>query len=79
MKKQLCLNLKDKKILIEAIVNVNPIHLTKPNTTSPLKIIEEELTVLKGITFSNVSTSPALQTLDLERDIPRSDLSGEVR
>ena len=31
------------------------------------------------ITLSNVSTSPEPQTLDPIRDIPYSDLSGEVR
>ena len=31
------------------------------------------------ITLTNVSTSPELQTLDPERDIPRSDSSDEVR
>ena len=38
---------KRQKILTEATVNVNPIHLTKPNTPSPSNIIEEELTVNK--------------------------------
>ena len=61
---------KRQKILIEATINVNPIHLTKTNTPSPSNIIEEELTVLKGkdidskwpiITLSNVSTSQELK------------------
>ena len=46
------------------------------------------MTVIKGgdtgskqpiITLPNISNSPGLQTLDPERDVPRSDLSGEVR
>ena len=34
---------KRPKILSEATVNENPIHLTKPNTSSPSHLIEEEM------------------------------------
>ena len=79
---------KRQKLIHEASVNLIPIHSQEPNTSTPINISEDELTENKGgdtdsqqpiITLSNVSTSPELQTLDPTRDIPRSDLSGEVR
>ena len=81
-------HLKRQKLIHESSVNLNPIHSQEPNTSTPINISEDELTENKGgdtdsqqpiITLSNVSTSPDLQTLDPIRDVPRSDLSGEVR
>ena len=79
---------KRQKLTHEASINLHPIHPKEPNTSTPINISEDELTVIQGgdtgskqptITLPNVSTSPELQTLDPERDIPRSDSSGEVR
>ena len=79
---------KRQKLIHEATIDLNPIHSQDPNTYSPINISEDELTKNKGgntdsqqplIILSNVSTSPELQTLDPVRDVPRSDLSGEVR
>ena len=79
---------KRQNLTHEASVNLHPIHPKEPNTSTPINISEDELTVIKGgdtcskqliITLSNVSTSPELQTLDPERDVPRSDSSDEVR
>ena len=78
---------KMRKLDHEATVHLNPILPLSPNT-SPINISEDELTKIKGgdtdsqqpiLTLSNVSTSQEPQTLDPTRDVPRSDLSGEVR
>ena len=79
---------KRQNLIHEATVDLNPIHSQEPNTSTPINISEDELTENKEgdtdfqqpiITLSNVSTSPELQSLDPIKDIPRSDLSGEVR
>ena len=81
-------NSKRQKLTHEASVNLHPIHSKEPNTSTPINLSEDELTVIQGgdtgskqptITLPNVSTSPELQTLDPERDIPRSYSSGKVR
>ena len=79
--------LKMRKLDHEASVTIISIQSPEPNT-SPINISEDELTETKGgdtdsnlpiITLSKVSTSPGSPTLDPQEDIPRSDLSGEVR
>ena len=78
---------KKRKLDLEATVPIISIQSPEPNT-SPINISEDELTEPKGgdtdsnlpiITLSKVSTSPGSPTLDPQGDIPRSDLSGEVR
>ena len=78
---------KERKLDLEATVPIISIQSPEPNT-SPINISEDELTEPKGgdtdsnlppITLSKVSTSPGSPTLDPQEDIPRSDLSGEVR
>ena len=78
---------KKRKLDLEAIVHVISIQSPEPNT-SHINISEDELTEPKGedmdsnlpiTTLSKVSTSPGSPTLDTQGDIPRSDLSGEVR
>ena len=78
---------KKRKLDLEATVPVISIQSPEPNTT-PINISEDELTESKGgdtdsnlpiITLSKVSTSPGSPTLDPQGDIPRTDLSGEVR
>ena len=78
---------KKRKLDLEATVTSTSIQSPEPNTT-PIDISEDELTENKGgdtdsnlpiITLSKVSTSPGSPTLDPQGDIPRSDLSGEVR
>ena len=78
---------KKRKLDLEATVTVISIQSPEPNTT-PINISEDELTGNKGgdtdsnlpiLTLSKVSTSPGSPTLDPQGDIPRSDLSGEVR
>ena len=78
---------KMRKLDHEATVPIISIQSPEPNT-SPIQISEDELTETKGgdtdsnlppITLSKVSTSPGSPTLDPQGDIPRSDLSGEVR
>ena len=78
---------KMRKLDHEASVTIISIQSPEPNT-SPINISEDELTETKGgdtdsnlpiITLSKVSTSPVSPTLDPQGDIPRSDLSGEVR
>ena len=78
---------KKRKLDLEATVTNISIQSPEPNTT-PIDISEDELTEPKGgdtdsnlpiITLSKVSTSPGSPTLDPQGDIPRSDLSGEVR
>ena len=79
--------LKMRKLDHEATVNLDSIQSPKTNT-SPIQISEDELMEEKGgdtdskqpsIILSNVSTSPESPSTDPKRDIPRSDLSGEVR
>ena len=78
---------KKRKLDLEASVTEISIQSTEPNTT-PINESEDELTETKGgdtdsnlpiLTLSNVSTSPGSPTLDPQGDVPRSDLSGEVR
>ena len=78
---------KKRKLDLEATVTIISIQSPEPNTT-PIEISEDELTEQKGgdtnsnlpiITLSKVSTSPGSPTLDPQGDIPRTDLSGEVR
>ena len=78
---------KKRKLNLEETVPIISIQSPEPNT-SPINISEDELTEPKGgdtdsnlpiITLSKVSTSPGSPTLDPQGDIPRSDLSGEVR
>ena len=78
---------KKRKLDLEATVPVITIQSSEPNTT-PIEISEDELTEQKGgdtdsnlpiLTLSKVSTSPGSPTLDPQGDIPRTDLSGEVR
>ena len=78
---------KKRKLDLEATVPIITIQSPEPNTT-PIDVSEDELTERKGgdtnsnlpiITLSKVSTSPGSPTLDPHGDIPRSDLSGEVR
>ena len=78
---------KKIKLTPQASDNLTSIQSPEPNT-SPIKTSEDELTETKRgdtdsnlplITLSKVSTSPGSPTLDPKRDIPRSDLSGEVR
>ena len=78
---------KNIKLDLEATVPIISIQSPEPNT-SAINVSEDELTKPKGgdtdsnlpiITFSKVSTSPGSPTLDPQGDIPRTDLSGEVR
>ena len=78
---------KKRKLDLEATVTEISIQSHEPNT-SPIHESEDELTETKGgdtdsplpiITLSKVSTSPGSPTLDPQGDVPRSDLSGEVR
>ena len=79
---------KRSKLEHEASTIFSPIHLIEPNTPTPIEISEDELTEIKGvdtdsnlpiITLSKVSTSLEASSLDPVRDVPRSDLSREVR
>ena len=78
---------KKRKLDLEATVPIITIQSPEPNTT-PIDVSDDELTEPQGgdtdsnlppITLSKVSTSPGSPTLDPQGDIPRSDLSGEVR
>ena len=78
---------KKRKLDLEASVLKISIQSPEPNT-EPIHISEDELTVTAGgdtdsnlpiITLSKVSTSPGSPTLVPQGDVPRSDLSGEVR
>ena len=78
---------KKRKLDLEASVLKISIQSPKPNT-EPIHISEDELTETQGgdtdsnlpiITLSKVSTSPGSPTLVPQGDVPRSDLSGEVR
>ena len=78
---------KKIKLTPQASENLTSIQSPEPNT-SPIKNSEDELTEKQGgdtdsnlpiITLSKVSTSPGSPTLVPQGDVPRSDLSGEVR
>ena len=83
---------KRRKLEPEASTTFNPIHLNVPNTQRPIDLSEDELTKtifltfergdtdpkLPSTTLSNVSTSQEATTLDPIREVPRSNLSGEV-
>ena len=78
---------KKRKLDLEATVTSISIQSPEPNTT-PIDISEDELTESNGgdtdsnlpiITLSKVSTLPGSPNLDPQGDIPRTDLSGEVR
>ena len=78
---------KKRKLDLEATVLEISIQSPEPNT-EPITVSEDELTETQGgdtdsnlpiITLSKVSTSPGSPTLDPQGDVPRSDLSGEVR
>ena len=86
-KKQLCLLPKRENLILRQLYlfyQFNPLN----QTLHLSNISEDELTEPKGgdtdsnlpiVTLSKVSTSPGSPTLDPQGDIPRSDLSGEVR
>ena len=78
---------KKRKLDLEASVLNISIQSPEPNT-EPILESEDELTEKQGgdtdsnlpiITLSKVSTSPGSPTLVPQGDVPRSDLSGEVR
>ena len=78
---------KKRKLDLEASVLQISIQSPEPNT-EPILVSEDELTEKQGgdtdfnlpiITLSKVSTSPGSPTLVPQGDVPRSDLSGEVR
>ena len=78
---------KKRKLDLEASVLKISIQSPEPNT-EPILVSEDELTEKQGgdtdfnlpiITLSKVSTSPGSPTLVPQGDVPRSDLSGEVR
>ena len=78
---------KKRKLDLEASVLQISIQSPEPNT-EPILVSEDELTEKQGgdtdsnlpiITLSKVSSSPGSPTLVPQGDVPRSDLSGEVR
>ena len=78
---------KKRKLDLEASVLKISIQSPEPNT-EPILVSEDELTEKQGgdtdsnlpiITLSKVSSSPGSPTLVPQGDVPRSDLSGEVR